>query len=186
MRAADLPGRLPQAPSGRDQQPRNDCSSFAVAGVNSVPPKEPPPAFQVREDASPKASTRRNLELDPIYLKLPYCFAVLLGNECATKGQMIFTETRSGFSESFASSRFYSVACESNREHGRVHVQYILSTAANDNRSLVQGQGAVGRSSRQEQSAGARSRNEVLFLLMPPAPADCSLPPPPSSRKCVY
>jgi hypothetical protein len=38
------------------------------AGINSVPPKEPPPAFsKSREDASPKASTHRNLEPDPIY-----------------------------------------------------------------------------------------------------------------------
>ena len=37
------------------------------AGVNSVPPKEPPPAFSNVRGRLPKASTHRNLEPDPIY-----------------------------------------------------------------------------------------------------------------------
>jgi hypothetical protein len=54
------------------------------ARVNSVPPKESPPAFQKsREDASPKASTRRNLEPDPIYPYLPFLFGFIFGNDRA-------------------------------------------------------------------------------------------------------
>ncbi len=51
--------------------------------VNSVPPKEPPPGC-LREDASPKASTHRNLKsLTRFTLIYPSCSVSLFGNECA-------------------------------------------------------------------------------------------------------
>ena len=57
-----FPGRLPQAPSGRQ------ISSTAIIARqlrhkrHSVPPKESTLALNSREDASPKASTHRSFK----------------------------------------------------------------------------------------------------------------------------
>jgi hypothetical protein len=53
MRAADLPGRLPQALSGRRSAASQQLPFDCLASANPVPPKEPPPAFINRERMPP-------------------------------------------------------------------------------------------------------------------------------------
>jgi hypothetical protein len=87
MRAADLPGRLPQAPSGRQSAAPQRLLFDCVQDVNSVPPKEPPPAFFKRERMPPpKLPLTAISEPDPIYPYLPFLFCDSFGNDCANSG----------------------------------------------------------------------------------------------------
>src|SRR6266511_2886814 len=121
MRAADLPGRLPQAPSGRDQQHRNDCSRLRT-GVYSVPPK---------------ASTHRNLEPDPIYPLSTLLVRVgVWQRPCHLPEATRQTIPVSGF---LGNSLELRGAPELSGSHA-VHLRYIQLSAADDNHSLPVGQ----------------------------------------------
>ena len=68
MRAADLPGRLPQAPSGRRSAALQLLLVDCTARVNSVPPKESALAFNTCERMPPpKLPLATIAEHDPIY-----------------------------------------------------------------------------------------------------------------------
>lgn len=68
MRAADLPGRLPQAPSGRRSAALQLLLVDCTARVNSVPPKESALAFKTCERMPPpKLPLATIAEHDPIY-----------------------------------------------------------------------------------------------------------------------
>jgi hypothetical protein len=68
MRAADLPGRLPQAPSGRRSAALQLLLADCTARVNSVPPKESALAFKTCERMPPpKLPLTTIAEHDPIY-----------------------------------------------------------------------------------------------------------------------
>jgi hypothetical protein len=68
MRAADLPGRLPQASSGRRSAALQLLLVDCTARANSVPPKESTLAFKSRERTPPpKLPLTTVAEHDPIY-----------------------------------------------------------------------------------------------------------------------
>lgn len=68
MRAADLPGRLPQAPSGRRSAALQLLLADCIARSNSVPPKESALAFKTCERMPPpKLPLATIAEHDPIY-----------------------------------------------------------------------------------------------------------------------
>ena len=68
MRAADLPGRLPQAPSGRRSAALQLLLADCNARSNSVPPKESALALKTRERMPPpKLPLTTVAEHDPIY-----------------------------------------------------------------------------------------------------------------------
>jgi len=84
MRAADYSWEAPPSPV------RTKISSSAIIAHrlrhkrHSVPPKESTPAFNSREDASPKASTHRSYQsLTRFTLIYPSCSVFLFGNDRA-------------------------------------------------------------------------------------------------------
>jgi len=78
MRAADLPGRLPQAPSGRRSAALQLLLVDCTARVNSVPPKESALAFKTCERMPPpKLPLTTIAEHDPIYPYQTLLFCVL-------------------------------------------------------------------------------------------------------------
>ena len=82
MRAADLPGRLPQASSGRRSAALQLLLVDCTARANSVPPKESTLAFKSCERTPPpKLPLTTVAEHDPIYplsnpLVLTFCLAM--------------------------------------------------------------------------------------------------------------
>ena len=78
MRAADLPGRLPQAPSGRRSAALQLLLADCIARSNSVPPKESALALRTRERMPPpKPPLTTIAEHDPIY---PYQTLLVLAS----------------------------------------------------------------------------------------------------------
>ena len=88
MRAADFSWEAPPSPV------KTTISSAAIVAHqlrnkrDSVPPKEPTACFiNLREDASPKASTHRSFQsLTRFTLIYPSCSVFLFGNDRANKG----------------------------------------------------------------------------------------------------
>ena len=78
MRAADLPGRLPQAPSGRRSAALQLLLADCIARSHSVPPKESALALRTRERMPPpKLPLTTIVEHDPIY---PYQTLLVLAS----------------------------------------------------------------------------------------------------------
>src|SRR5262245_36824169 len=86
MRAADLPGGLPQAPSRRQSAAPLLLLFDCVTSVNSVPPKRAGACFllTVRGCLPQSLHSPQFSEPDPIYPYLPFLFAFLFGNDYAT------------------------------------------------------------------------------------------------------
>jgi hypothetical protein len=70
-----FPGRLPQAPSGRQSAAPLNAHRLR-ANINSVPPKELVPTFQKTRERMPppKPPLTAVSEPDPIYPYLPFLF----------------------------------------------------------------------------------------------------------------
>src|SRR6185369_2097064 len=85
MRAADLLGRLPQAPSRRQPAAPLLLLFDCVTSVNSVPPKRAGACFfiTVRGCLPQSLHSPQFSEPDPIYPYLPFLFALSLGNDYA-------------------------------------------------------------------------------------------------------
>jgi hypothetical protein len=78
-----FPGKLPQAPSGRQSAAPQLTALRLRARVNSVPPREPTPAFSNRERTPPpKPPLTAILSLTRL-LFIPFLFGFFLGNERA-------------------------------------------------------------------------------------------------------
>jgi hypothetical protein len=131
MRAADLPGRLPQAPSGRRSAALQLLLVDCIAHVNSVPPKESAFAFKTCERTPPpKLPLTTIAEHDPIY---PYQTLLVLRSSLATS---VPTSPLQFGPKAFEESLdFHSLTMWAKYEGGqkgpcngsnRVHVQYIL------------------------------------------------------------
>ncbi len=131
MRAADLPGRLPQAPSGRRSAALQLLLVDCTARVNSVPPKESALAFKTCERMPPpKLPLATIAEHDPIY---PYQTLLVLGSFLAmtVPQAAIYREAKTigenpKISTSEAQPRIQKLAYHVANQKIRVHFQYRI------------------------------------------------------------
>lgn len=139
MRAADLPERLPQAPSGRRSAALQLLLVDCTARVNSVPPKESALAFKTCERIPPpKLPLATIAEHDPIYpLSNPSCSEFSFSNDRASKVLMVST------AKTFAKSRrFQHAGPISNSKTGIIAplalgFAYISNTGWAINRTII-------------------------------------------------
>jgi hypothetical protein len=116
MRAAGLPGRLPQAPSGH----RPAAPQF-IARI-------------AREGYFPQSFTHRNFELDPIYSVYPLCWTCL-GNACANCLKARLPSAQLRFFKEIESLRTVLPQVA----YTPVQIQYVRRSRAHRNRSQLEG-----------------------------------------------
>src|SRR6266550_789523 len=135
MRAADLPGRLPQAPSGRKSAASQWMLINCAPALTPFPRKSHRLLFNREKMPPPKLPLTTIFEPDPIYPIYPSCFGCLL----ATSVPVIARDIRAApviFSlRKTAGARRWPRIQAPRTWLRLVHLQYIANFGANENRS---------------------------------------------------
>ena len=135
MRAADLPGRLPQAPSGRKSAASQWMLIDCAPALTPFPRKSHRLLFNRERTPPPKLPLTTIFEPDPIYPIYPSCLGSLLATIVPVTARDIraalcpfsFRKTADWMSLALAERRRSCL--------GLVHLQYIANFSANENRS---------------------------------------------------